>query len=681
MRKDYKTSDLRNVCIAGSNSTGKTSLSEAILYQTDVITRLGSVPEGNTVCDYNKDEIERSISINLAVVCLEYRDKKINLIDMPGYSDFIGEVMSGIRVVEGAVFVISADTGIDAMAEDVWENLSRQKKPTLIFINKLDKENIDFENILAGIESKLGIKTTLVTYPARTGAEIDSYVDLIKMKKITVSTSTKDKTVEESPVEKNTNIDRYRDKLIDSIASVDDTLTEKYLEGREINENELVKGLKTGFSEMKLLPVMCGAGTRSVGITSLLDFIAEYFPPPVLMSQQNNKSAGLVFKTVNEPGMGQMNFVRVFSGQLNSGMDMYNVTRQVRERTGQLCFLQGKKRIETQSIIAGDMGAMIKLKETKTNDIVAEGKMDTQELKDFQPVNFPKTVLDMAVYSKSKSEEDKVGNALAAIVLEDQTIKFNYNPDTKEMIVSGMGNLQLEVMLSRIKSRYGVDIELRQARIPYKETVRGTAEVQGKYKRQSGGRGQYGDCWLRIEAQERGKGYEFVDKIFGGAIPKNYVPSVEKGVVGAMAEGVIAGYPLTDIRVTVFDGSYHEVDSSDMAFKIAAAMALRKGVTSAKPCVIEPIMNVEVVVPEEYLGSIMGDLNSRRGRVLGMDKVGKKNLVKAQVPAGEISNYAIDLRSITRGYGKFSVSFSHYEELPQNIAQTLIEKHQKSGQE
>ena len=681
MRKDYKTSDLRNVCIAGSNSTGKTSLSEAILYQTDVITRLGSVPEGNTVCDYNKDEIERSISINLAVVCLEYRDKKINLIDMPGYSDFIGEVMSGIRVVEGAVFVISADTGIDAMAEDVWENLSRQKKPTLIFINKLDKENIDFENILAGIESKLGIKTTLVTYPARTGAEIDSYVDLIKMKKITVSTSTKDKTVEESPVEKNTNIDRYRDKLIDSIASVDDTLTEKYLEGREINENELVKGLKTGFSEMKLLPVMCGAGTRSVGITSLLDFIAEYFPPPVLMSQQNNKSAGLVFKTVNEPGMGQMNFVRVFSGQLNSGMDMYNVTRQVRERTGQLCFLQGKKRIETQSIIAGDMGAMIKLKETKTNDIVAEGKMDTQELKDFQPVNFPKTVLDMAVYSKSKSEEDKVGNALAAIVLEDQTIKFNYNPDTKEMIVSGMGNLQLEVMLSRIKSRYGVDIELRQARIPYKETVRGTAEVQGKYKRQSGGRGQYGDCWLRIEAQERGKGYEFVDKIFGGAIPKNYVPSVEKGVVGAMAEGVIAGYPLTDIRVTVFDGSYHEVDSSDMAFKIAAAMALRKGVTSAKPCVIEPIMNVEVAVPEEYLGSIMGDLNSRRGRVLGMDKVGKKNLVKAQVPAGEISNYAIDLRSITRGYGKFSVSFSHYEELPQKIAQTLIEKHQKSGQE
>jgi len=681
MRKDYKTSDLRNVCIAGSNSTGKTSLSEAILYQTDVITRLGSVPEGNTVCDYNKDEIERSISINLAVVCLEYRDKKINLIDMPGYSDFIGEVMSGIRVVEGAVFVISADTGIDAMAEDVWENLSRQKKPTLIFINKLDKENIDFENILAGIESKLGIKTTLVTYPARTGAEIDSYVDLIKMKKITVSTSTKDKTVEESPVEKNTNIDRYRDKLIDSIASVDDTLTEKYLEGREINENELVKGLKTGFSEMKLLPVMCGAGTRSVGITSLLDFIAEYFPPPVLMSQQNNKSAGLVFKTVNEPGMGQMNFVRVFSGQLNSGMDMYNVTRQVRERTGQLCFLQGKKRIETQSIIAGDMGAMIKLKETKTNDIVAEGKMDTQELKDFQPVNFPKTVLDMAVYSKSKSEEDKVGNALAAIVLEDQTIKFNYNPDTKEMIVSGMGNLQLEVMLSRIKSRYGVDIELRQARIPYKETVRGTAEVQGKYKRQSGGRGQYGDCWLRIEAQERGKGYEFVDKIFGGAIPKNYVPSVEKGVVGAMAEGVIAGYPVTEIRVTVFDGSYHEVDSSDMAFKIAAAMALRKGVTSAKPCVIEPIMNVEVVVPEEYLGSIMGDLNSRRGRVLGMDKVGKKNLVKAQVPAGEISNYAIDLRSITRGYGKFSVSFSHYEELPQNIAQTLIEKHQKSGQE
>jgi elongation factor G len=390
---------------------------------------------------------------------------------------------------------------------------------------------------------------------------------------------------------------------------------------------------------------------------------------------------GLMFKTLSEPGMGQMNYVRVYSGKITPGDEIINITKNTRERSGQLSFLQGKKRFDTQEIQAGDMGVIIKLKETKTNDIVFTTGFDKSKLTTFEQIKFPTPLYDMAIYPKSKGEEEKVGTALNSMTLEDPTLKQHFNPETKEMIISGLGNLQLEVILNRIKSRYNVDVELRTPRLAYKETIKGTAKVQHKHKKQSGGRGQYGDCWLQIEPLGHGKGFEFVDKIFGGSIPKNYIPSVEKGVVNAMAEGAVAGYPIVDVKVSLIDGSYHEVDSSDMAFQIAGGMALKKGIAEANPIILEPIMNLEAIVNDEYLGAIMGDMNGRRGRVLGMERIKNKQVVKTTVPLVEVIHYATDLRSLTKGSGKFKMSFSHYEEVPTYLAQPLIDQYKKKQEE
>jgi len=673
MSKKFTTTDLRNLCIVGSGNTGKTSLTESILYYAGVTTRKGSVEEGNTVTDFNEDEIERKISINLSVVSFEYKNKKLNLIDTPGYADFIGEVFASIAVCETGVLVIDADSGLDAGGENIWEILSENNRPTIIFMNKVDKSHIDLESVMKKIETNFEIKLTPLNFVLTTGENIDSYVDLISLKKIKIMND----KISEEPSHIDENIKKAREKLIDSVASCDDTLIEKYLEGKEIQESELLEGLKDGFKKRKIFPVIFGSGLNSIGVNTLLDFIVQYGPEPEI-DKDSKEPLLLVFKTTSEPGMGQMNYAKLYSGEVSSGMDLYNFTRKTTERIGQICFMQGKKRQDVQTVLAGDIFTLIKLKSTRTNDILGSQNIADEKIKKIQQIKFPEPLLDMAIYSKSKGEEEKVGNALQSVLLEDPTLHSHYNAETKEMIVSGMGSMQLEVMVNRIKSRFGVNVELKTPKIPYKETVKGKAEVQGKYKRQSGGRGQYGDCWLRIEPLERGKGFEFVDKIFGGVIPKNYIPAVEKGVLEAMSEGVIAGYPVVDIRVTLFDGSYHEVDSSDMAFKIAGAMALRKGVSSANPTILEPIMNVEVTIPEEYLGSVIGDLNSRRGRVLGMERVGKKHVVKAQVPMSEVFQYATDLRSMTKGAGKFKMSLAYYEELPSYLAQNLIEEYQKT---
>ncbi len=673
MSKQFSTADLRNFCIVGSGNTGKTSLTEAILYYVGATTRKGTVEAGNTVTDFNEDEIERRISINLSIVSFEYKNKKLNLIDTPGYADFIGECIASISVCETCVLVIDADSGLDAGGENIWEILTETKKPTIIFINKIDKPHLNLDSVIKKIESSFEIKLTPINFVTPIGQDVDSYIDLINLKKVKIE----DNKVKEEQISIDENIKKAQEKLIDSVASCDDTLIEKYLEGKEIQEAELIFGLKDGFKKRKIFPLIFGSGLNSVGVNLLIDFIVQYGPEPEVF-KDFKKPILLVFKTTSEPGMGQMNYSRLYSGEISTGMDLYNFTKNNTERVGQICFLQGKKRQDTQKVVAGDICALIKLKTTKTNDILTLQDIPSETIKQVQQIKFPVPLLDMAIYSKSKGEEEKVGNALQSVLLEDSTLHYHYNTETKEMIVSGMGKSVLEVMVNRIKSRYGVDVELKLPKIPYKETVKGKAEAQGKYKRQSGGRGQYGDCWLRVEPLERGKGFEFVDKIFGGAIPKNYIPAVEKGVLEAMNEGVIAGYPVVDIRVTLFDGSYHEVDSSDMAFKIAAAMALRKVVSSANPVILEPIMNIEVTIPEEYLGNIIGDLNSRRGRVLGMERVGKKHIVKAQVPLSEVFQYATDLRSMTKGAGKFKMSLAYYEELPAYLAQNLIDEYQKT---
>ncbi|MBN1622589.1 MAG: elongation factor G [Endomicrobiales bacterium] len=652
--KKYETKDLRNICLVGAQGDGKTSLGEVLLFNAKVTNRLGSIDEGNTVLDNTEDEIERKTSISLSVAFCEHNNCKINILNTPGYGDFIGEVCAALAVAESSVFVISADSGVNPVCENLWGYLENHKMPTVIFLNKLDKENLNFEQIIAEIKEKLNHQVAVINLPEKTGEGFSSLVNIFEG------------NVPESAV-------KWNESLIESISSSDDSLTEKYLEGKEITKDELKAALTKAIMERKVFPVLCGSAAKNIGIKELADFIVNYLPAPEV-ANDNAHLGALVYKTVSEPGMGQLNFVKLISGTLEAGKDIFNFTKNTRERIGQLCYVQGKKRIDAAGVSIGDLVSLVKLKDTKTNDILGDEKNQP----DIKQIAFPETLYQKAIVTKSKGDSEKVGNALALVIIENPTIHYFFNGETKEMILAGVGSLQLEVVMKKIRNRYGVDVELHSPRVPYKETIHGKSEVQGKYKRQSGGRGQYGDCWLKLEPLARSKGFEFINKIVGGAIPKNYIPAIEKGVKEAMDQGVIAGYPVVDVQVTVFDGSYHEVDSSDMAFKIAGAMALRKGVSEARPAILEPIVNLEVTIPDGYMGTIMGDLNSRRGRVLGMEKVGKKELVKAQIPMGEIFEYATELRSLTKGSGEYTMKFSHYEEAPPQIAQPLVDAYRKA---
>ncbi|MCB4792396.1 MAG: elongation factor G [Elusimicrobia bacterium] len=644
--KAYDSESIRNVCLVGSQGDGKTSVAEAMLFNAKVTTRLGTIAEGNTVCDSSDEEIERKISISMSLSFLEHKDKKINLLITPGYGDFIGEVLAGLAVAETAVFTVSADSGVTPVGENLWEILEEKSIPTAIFLNKLDRDNINFEQLIKELKEKLNQQVAVINMPNATGPDFKNVTNILE----------------------GNSKDSWYENLLEIVSSADDTLTEKYLDGKEITLEEVKAALKKAMIERKVFPLLCGSAVKNIGIKELSDFIADYFSPPK-PSADNAHFSGLVFKTINEPGMGQVNFAKIYSGALVHGKDIYNFTKSTTERIGQLSFVQGKKKVDAANVCVGDLVALLKLKDTRTNDILCDEKSQPN----IKQISFPEPIYKKAIITASKGDAEKVGNALATAITENPTITYKFDAETKEMTLSGMGSLQLEVMIKKIKGRYGVDVSLQKPRVPFKETLHGKSEVQGKYKRQSGGRGQYGDCWLRVEPLPRSKGFEFVNKIVGGVIPRNYIPAIEKGVKEAMEQGVIAGYPVVDISVTVFDGSYHEVDSSDMAFKIAGAMAFRKGFVEAKPGILEPICDLEVIIPDGYMGAIMGDLNSRRGRVMGMDKAGKKQLIKAQVPMGEIFEYATDLRSLTKGSGKYSMRFSHYEDSPPQIAQPLID--------
>lgn len=650
---NYATQDLRNVCIIGSQGDGKTSLTEALLFNAGVTTRLGRVEEGNTTGDYGEDEIERKISINLAVSCIEHKGKKINILTAPGYADFRGEMYAGLAAADCAILVVGADSGINSQLDDIWECLSEKKIPVVIFLNKLDKDNLDFDALLKTLKERLSPQVVDIDVPDATGTSFSSETNLLA----------------EKVPEK---LAPMREKMVEDVSSGDDKLTEEFLEGKTITLDELTASLRAEIAERKVFPLLSGSATRNVGVKELADFIAAYLPSPKVSADPH--FSALIFKTINEPGTGQMNLGKIYSGAIQPGKDVFNYTRSLRERIGQMAIMQGKKRTEVHNAAAGDIVAFLKLKDTRTNDIIGEEKNAPQ----IRPIEFPSPIYQRAIAARSKGDDEKVGTAMATIMLENPTIRHYFNPETREMVVDGMGALQLEILAKKIKTRYNVPVDLKPPRIPYKEAICGKAEVQGKYKKQSGGRGQYGDCWLKLEPLPRGSGFQFENKVVGGAIPRNYIPAVEKGVREAMEQGVMAGYPVVDMRVTVYDGSYHDVDSSDMAFKIAGAMAFRKGMMDAKPMMLEPIMNVEVMVPDEYMGTIMGDLNSRRGRVLGMDKLGRKEMVKAQVPLSELFQYATDLRSLTKGSGRFTMKISHYEQLPPEIASPLIESYQKS---
>jgi len=674
--KKYKVEYLRNISIVGSGSTGKTQLAEAILFSAKAIDRLGKVESGNTVCDYNPDEIERKISINSSIAFCEWKDKKINIIDTPGYADFVGEVMGALYVVETSIVNICAANGVEMGTEKSWEYVQKSGKPRIIFINRMDKENVNFDKVMESLKEKLTPNIAPISIPIGSGNEFSGVINLLANKVIVEGKEV------EIPEETAPKAKEYREKLVEVIASSEDTLIEKYLEGQELSPEETRDALKKGIIEHKIVPVLCGSGLRNIGIGQLLDFLVEYTPSPIEIEREvridpNGPFSALVFKIFSEPHLGIINYLKIYSGKISSGLDVFNNTKGSSERLGQIAFVRGKTRVDVKEAEAGDIVAVVKLKDTGTNNTLCNSKNRVSIPK----ISFPEPVVNMAVYPKSKGEEEKIATALSTAMREDPTLKFGMNKETEEMILSGMGSLQLEVMSRRVKGRYGTEVELRRPKIAYKETIRVTADVQGKYKRQSGGRGQYGDCWIKTEPLEREKGFEFINKIFGGAIPRQYLPAVEKGIKQSMERGVIAGYPVVDIKVTLYDGSFHEVDSSNLAFEIAGSMALRKGVEQAHPFILEPIMEVEAIVPEEFMGSVMGDLNSRRGRVLGVSREGKKQVIKALVPQGELFNYATDLRSLTKGSGEHKMKFSYYEEAPPNVSQPLIEAYQKAKEE
>jgi len=687
--KEYKTEQLRNLGVVAHGGAGKTSLVEGILFSAGVTSRLGKVDDGNTISDYNEDEINRKISISASLAHVEWKDCKINLVDMPGYADFLGEVVGGLRVTETTLILLSALSGVEVGTEQVWSIAEKYGLSRIFFINKLDKEHAEFDKVLKEVQKRFGHQAIPLQIPIGEGLNFKGIVDLVKMKAyLFQGTDAKEDKIPQDLEEK---VKKAREKLVEAVAEADDSLLEKYFEKGSLTEEEFNAGLKKGIIQHKLFPIFCGAAANCWGVKLLLDHMVDFFPSPadfstvkgtepntgkekVLKVSPDSPLSALVFKTVSEPHVGELVFFKVFSGKLKTGDDVFNSVTNAAERIGQIYAMNGRERKDAGVVIAGDLGAVVKLKNTHTGDTLC----DKKALIVLPRIEFPKPVINLAIKAKNKGDEEKIASGLAKLHEEDPTFIMEVDPDIKQTIVYGQGELHLEVIVDRLKRKFGVEVEIEKPRIPYKETIKTKAEAQGKYKRQSGGRGQYGDCWLRLEPLGKGEGFQFVDDIVGGAIPGKYVPAVEKGVVEAMNEGVVAGYKMVDMKVSVFDGSYHTVDSSDMAFKIAGSMGFRKAASEAKPVLLEPIYIVEVTVPEEFMGDVIGDLSSRRGKILGMESDGSFQKIKAQVPLAELYKYSTSLRSLTQGRGIHTRSFSYYEEVPREIADKIIKESQEA---
>ncbi len=688
--KDFKIDQIRNVGVVSHGGVGKTSLVEAMLYDAKVTTRLGSVDDGTSLSDYTDDEMERKISIGACLLHLEWKNHKINLVDMPGYQDFIGEVVGGLRVTETALILLSAQSGVEVGTEQVWNIAENYKLARMFFINRMEKEHASFEDVVKQAREGFGQKVVPIQIPIGEGPDFKGVVDLVKMKALYFDKDGESKE-EKIPAELETKSKKHQEKLIEAVAETDDALLEKYFDKGELSGDEIKTGLRKGIAEKLIYPVVCGSALANIGVTTLLDYVTAYLPSPSDFVQVVGKEPGrekekvkkispdeslcaFAFKTVSEPHVGELTFLKVYSGKLQSGMDVYNSTREASERIGQIYALNGRERKEIGIVNAGDVAAVVKLKNTKTGDTFCD-KKDPMLL---PPIDFPKPVINMGIRPQKRGDEEKIANGFAKLHEEDPTFIMEVDTDIRQTIIYGQGELHLEIMVDRLKRRFGVEVELEKPRIPYRETVTTKVEAQGKYKRQSGGRGQYGDVWLRLEPLPRGEGFEFVDKIVGGAIPSKYIPSVEKGIVGAMGEGVLAGYKVVDAKITLYDGTFHEVDSSDLAFKIAGSMGFKNAAAKAKPVMLEPIYNLEVIVPEDFMGDVMGDLSSRRGKILGMDREGNFQKIKAQIPLAELYKYSTSLRSLTQGRGLHRREFSHYEEMPRDIAQKIIQEAQQA---
>jgi elongation factor G len=688
---------IRNIVIAGHGGSGKTILSESILYCTGATTRFGRIEEGTTISDYNKDEITRQISINSTVLCTNWKDYKLNIIDTPGYTDFTGSVKSAMRVMDTALITVNAAEGVEVGTEIVSEYAKEYGVSMLFIVNKLDYENSKFNNTVTQIKEYYGNKSVVVQFPVNEGINFDSFIDVLRMKLLKFRRDTKGEFKEEDiPDEYKEKAQKLHQELIETVAEEDEELMNKFFEeGGNLTEDELLTGLKKAVLHKNMYPILCSSALHNIGTPTLLEFICRYCPNPLetslfkghkqdseeqaeVKSDPNGEPLLFIFKTVSEPHVGELSFFRVISGNITAGMDLHNLNRNKTERMTQVYQLNGKNRKELESIVTGDIGAVVKLKDTHVNNTLAVKNGSIM----IDGIVFPDPLISAAVTPKAKGDEDKIAAGLNHLHEEDPTFLFNYDPELGQTIVSGQGELHLNVIINRLKEKYGVDVNILEPKIPYRETIKGKVDsVEYKHKKQSGGHGQYGHVFLRLEPMKRGMGFEFVDEIVGGVIPGKYIPSVEKGVREAMIKGPLAYYPVVDVKVTLHYGSYHDVDSSDIAFKIAAMQAFKKGFLDAKPVLLEPIYEIEVTVPEEYMGEVMGDISSRRGKISGMDHSGKLQVIKATVPLADLHNYATKLRSITQGRGIFKRKFSHYDEVPKEVEAKIIAEAQKEKEE
>jgi len=679
--REYRTEQIRNIGIIAHSGAGKTSLVEAILYNGGTIERMGRVDSGNTVSDYAQDEIARKTTINCSVCIAEWKEHKLNIIDTPGADDFYGDLESALRVVDAVVVVIDATTGVQGGTEKVWEAANKYELPRVIFINKMDKENASFENTLSSIEEVLEARTAVMQLPIGTESNFTGVVDVVQMGAFTQPDENKPTPKSDIPAELSGRADEAREQLVEVAAESDDALIEKFFEG-ELTDEEISKGLRTGICANQFFPVLCGSALKNIGVQPLMDALVNCFPSPVeakpikgidgeIVSEASPDAplSAFVFKTMADPFSGRLNLFRVYSGILKGDSQVYNSTQGQNERLGKISFMSGKNLISTPQISTGDFGGVTKLTLAQTGDTLCEVGGSIQ----LPGIEFPKPVISFAVKPVREGNDDKLTTILSRMVEEDPTFQLERNETTKQLLVSGLGEVHLNVVRERMKNKFGLETDVEIPKVPYRETIRGRANsIQGRFKRQSGGRGQFGEIWINMKPIERGAGFEFVNSVAGGSVPKNYIPAVEKGVRDAMAKGVIAGYPFVDAQVELYDGKYHPVDSSDLAFQIAGSFAFKEAVSRSNPVLLEPIMSVTISVPDHFMGAVIGDLNSKRGRIMGVEQVGKRQVIQANVPLAETFRYSIDLKSITSARGSFTMEFSRYEEVPEEIAQKIV---------
>jgi elongation factor G len=687
----YESKFLRNVTIVGHGATGKTSLCESLLFISGKTDRPGRVDEGTSCMDYEPEEQKRRISISAATNSIEWEKHKINILDTPGDSNFAFDTQNCLRIADSAIVVIDAVGGVEFQTEKVWEYADKYKLPRIIFINRMDRERADFAKVIDSIGSRLRRKVIQILLPIGKEDNFKGVVDIISKKALIFDDLKGNYKTADIPDDMVDGVEKYRETMVEDIAESDEALMEKYLETGELSTEDLKAGLRKGVMGGGLIPVACGSATKNIGIAPFINLIIDVLPSPADRGSVSGNKPGtdsaeirnpvesepfsaLVFKTIADPYAGRLTLFRVYSGTISSDSNFYNASRKINERFGNIFFLEGKNQKPVDSpLVPGDIAAVAKLKETATGDTICTEKAAVI----FEKVAPPPPIMSFAIAPKSRGDEDKIVSSINRLLEEDPTLTFHRDDQTKEMILSGLGQIHIEVTVDKMKRKFGVEVTLKTPKVPYKETIKGKTNVQGKYKKQSGGRGQFGDAWLDIEPMPRGGGFEFADKIVGGVIPQQYRPAVEKGIIEAMNEGVLAGYPVVDVKVSLVDGSYHTVDSSEMAFKIAGSLGFKKGVLACQPILLEPIVNISIEVPDEYMGDVIGDLNSRRGKVLGMDSKGSNQIIKGLVPLAEILKYAPDLRSMTSGRGTFTYEHSHYEEAPPYIAEKIVAESKK----